>query len=168
VLCLHRRAPQFLNPDRSRAARPHRRNRSRRPLSDFVNPYNFLPAVPRDKVPPDSEFRDRAPVGHDHLRADHFTGTIRVTLTTVTPLLIPDAAQASENGDGHKTFPVRLGSDGKTPYLAPTAVKGMLRAAYEAVTNSRLGVFAGSSRTRGDQRLVTALAWRSDFPPRPA
>jgi CRISPR-associated protein (TIGR03986 family) len=40
----------------------------------------------------------------------------------------------------HKTFPVRIGIDGK-PYLPPTSIKGLLRSAYEAVTNSRLSVF---------------------------
>jgi CRISPR-associated protein (TIGR03986 family) len=29
------------------------------------------------------------------------------------------------------------------PYLAPTSIKGMLRAAYEAITNSRMGIFHG-------------------------
>jgi len=54
-------------------------------------------------------------------------------------LLIPDAAEMSED-NGHNTYPVRLGADGK-PYLPPTSIKGMLRSAYEAITNSRLSVF---------------------------
>ncbi|HID20898.1 MAG TPA: TIGR03986 family CRISPR-associated RAMP protein, partial [Planctomycetaceae bacterium] len=75
-------------------------------------------------------------------------------MTTQTPLLVPDAALATEYdqddpgqgiNEGHKSFPVRLGPDGR-PYLAPTSVKGMLRAAYEAVTNSRMSIFAGHDR----------------------
>src|SRR6202034_1746812 len=46
---------------------------------------------------------------------------------------------------GHKSFPVRLGDDGR-PYLPPTSVKGMLRSSFEAVTNSRLSVFEGWNR----------------------
>ena len=104
----------------------------------FHNPYNFVPALPRDKVT--GELGDRAPVGHGRYHPDRWTGRIAVKLTTVTPLLIPDASEITEAENGHKTFPVRMGADGK-PYLPPTSIKGMLRAAYEAVTNSRLSVF---------------------------
>lgn len=114
---------------------------------EFHNPYNFIPALPRDNV--SDELGDRLPPGHERYHADRFTGRISVKLTVVTPLVIPDAAAAtpySENQNtGHKSFPIRLGPDGK-PYLAPTSVKGMLRAAYEAVTNSRLAVFVGWER----------------------
>jgi len=107
----------------------------------FHNPYNFVPALPRDtKAIQDSELGDRKPVGHGRYLANHWTGRIAVKLTTVTPLLIPDAAEMTEDEQGHKTFPVRIGADGK-PYLPPTSIKGMLRSAYEAVTNSRLSVF---------------------------
>lgn len=104
----------------------------------FHNPYNFVPALPRDGV--EGELGDRKPVGHGRYLPDHWTGRIAVKLTTVTPLLIPDAAKMSVDDKDHKTFPVRIGVDGK-PYLPPTSIKGMLRSAYEAVTNSRLSVF---------------------------
>lgn len=108
---------------------------------DFHNPYNFVPAPPRntDKIQ-NSELGDRAPVpvGHSTYLDNYWSGKISVTLTTVTPLLIPDAANAT--GQDHKTYPIRLGLDGK-PYLAPTSIKGMLRSAYEAITNSRLSIF---------------------------
>ena len=104
----------------------------------FHNPYNFVPALPRDGA--GSELGDRKPVGHGRYLPDHWTGRIAVKLTTVTPLLIPDAAEMTEDENGHKTFPVRIGADGN-PYLPPTSIKGMLRSAYEAITNSRLSVF---------------------------
>ncbi len=114
---------------------------------EFHNPYNFIPALPRDNV--SGDLGDRFPPGHERYHADRWSGRISVKLTVVTPLVIPDAAAAtpySENQNtGHKSFPIRLGPDGK-PYLAPTSVKGMLRAAYEAVTNSRLAVFVGWER----------------------
>lgn len=102
----------------------------------FHNPYNFVPALPREGV--EGELGDRKPKGHGCYHKDYWSGRISVKLTTVTPLLIPDAAEMTED-NGHKTYPVRLDADGK-PYLPPTSIKGMLRSAYEAVTNSRLSV----------------------------
>lgn len=103
---------------------------------DFHNPYNFVPALPRNIE--NSELGDRIPSGHISYEDNLWSGKISVTLTTVTPLLIPDAANAT--GNDHKTYPLRKGVDGK-PYLPPTSIKGMLRSAYEAVTNSRLSIF---------------------------
>ena len=107
--------------------------------NNFHNPYNFIPALPRDKVTGD--LGDSKPVGHGMYHSDRYSGRISVKLTTVTPLLIPDASlEEEDNRNNHKTYPVRLGADGQ-PYLPPTSIKGMLRSAYEAVTNSRLSVF---------------------------
>jgi len=103
----------------------------------FHNPYNFIPALPRPTQDP--KLGDHQPIGHGCYEKDYWSGRIAVKLTTVTPLLLPDAAEMTEN-DGHNTYPVRLGKDGK-PYLPPTSIKGMLRSAYEAITNSRLSVF---------------------------
>ncbi|MDI9638259.1 TIGR03986 family CRISPR-associated RAMP protein [Geitlerinema splendidum] len=115
--------------------------RSKNVQSDrFHNPYNFVPALPRDsEAVQKSELGDREPVGHSRYLPEYWSGRISVKLTTVTPLLIPDAAEMTEDDNGHKTYPVRLGTDGK-PYLPPTSIKGMFRSAYEAVTNSRLSV----------------------------
>jgi CRISPR-associated protein (TIGR03986 family) len=109
----------------------------------FHNPYNFVPAIPRVGLPVDSELGDRPVTGHDALAADRWTGRIRVSMTVKTPLLLPDAARVSEPvTKGHKVFPVRQDSDGR-PIVAATSVRGMLRSAYEAVTDSRMGVFSG-------------------------
>ncbi|MBD1858241.1 MULTISPECIES: TIGR03986 family type III CRISPR-associated RAMP protein [Leptolyngbya] len=102
----------------------------------FHNPYNFIPAPPRTKAA-GTELGDRLPTPHDRYAEDQWSGKITVTLTTETPLLIPDAARAT--GSEHKTYPLRV-VNGK-PYLAPTSLKGMLRSAYEMITNSRLSVF---------------------------
>lgn len=106
----------------------------------FHNPYNFVPALPRDRVT--GELGDHAPIGHHVLHPDRFTGFVRVKMAVITPLLLPDAANAVDVGNDHKSFPVRVDAEGK-PYIPPTSIKGMLRSAYEAVTNSRLAVFAG-------------------------
>jgi CRISPR-associated protein (TIGR03986 family) len=99
-----------------------------------------------------NEFVDQAPLGHHIYHAEHWSGWIQVGLKTVTPLLILDAARASKNENDHKTYPVRVDSKG-VPYLPPTSVKGMLRAAYETVTNSRLSIF---------ERHNARLAFRMD------
>jgi len=119
------------------------------PTPVFHNPYNFIPAHPRNQNHED--LRDCPPVSQDRYHSERWSGTINVRLTTATPLLIQDAARAV-NYDldkkqvnygldkKHLIFPVRLGQDG-LPYIAPTSIKGMLRSAFEAVTNSRLGIF---------------------------
>jgi CRISPR-associated protein (TIGR03986 family) len=109
----------------------------------FHNPYNFVPAPPRKTDHP--ELGDHEPIGHHVLHPDRYTGVIRVTMTVVTPLLVPDAAKAVDCPNDHKSFPVRIDADDK-PYIPPTSIKGMLRSAYEAVTNSRLAVFVGHDR----------------------
>lgn len=108
---------------------------------DFHNPYNFIPALPRQGKVAETELGDRPPVGHHAYLPDHWSGTITVKLITKTPLILHDAAKVRVEND-HKIFPVRCGTDGR-PYLAPTSIKGMLRSAYEIVTNSRLSVFSG-------------------------
>lgn len=147
----HRKQPTPQRPDRLSSPAP---------AADFHNPYNFIPAIPRDRVT--GELGDLPPAGHERYQEGRFSGVISVRLTTQSPLLLPDAAATVEyDGEdpaqgiskGHKSFPVRIDADGR-PYLAPTSVKGMLRAAFEAVTNSRLGVFVGHDRELA-YRMVT-------------
>ncbi|SDR23476.1 TIGR03986 family type III CRISPR-associated RAMP protein [Thermostaphylospora chromogena] len=106
----------------------------------FLNPYTFIPAFPRKGLP--TELTDGPPPSRDVLRPTAWTGRIGVTLTVETPLLLLDTARhrppAKSEGE-HKVYPVHL-RDGR-PHLAATSVKGMLRAGYEAITNSRFGVF---------------------------
>ena len=109
---------------------------------EFHNPYNFIPAPPRNDVPQGSELGDREPAGHDRYRSGRFSGVIQVRMTLETPLLLPDAARALEDDQRHKTFPVRTDAAGR-PHVPPTAVKGVIRSAYEIATNSRLSVFHG-------------------------
>jgi CRISPR-associated protein (TIGR03986 family) len=109
------------------------------PEPRFHNPYSFVPVRQRDTTA--GELGDRAPTGHDRFHDGHFTGRVVVLLKCKTPLLIPDAAPAKEiNDKRHKSYPIRL-RDGM-PLVPSTSIKGMLRSAYEAVTNSRFGVFS--------------------------
>lgn len=130
-------------------------------MIDFYNPYNFIPVTPRDatnnKKLQGSELGDRPPIGHERYVPGYWSGRISVKLTTQTPLLIPDAAMAKVSGNDHKTFPIRM-IDGK-PYLAPTSLKGMLRSAYEAITNSRLSIFSNKGERLG-YRMSTNIGKR--------
>ncbi len=116
------------------------------PSGAFRNPYNFIPAVPPAAEGPLSQ---HAPLGHDRYRKGHWSGRIHIEIVAETPLLIPDTANATEATEdtnrkkkGHKTFDIRTDAASR-PLLPPTSLKGALRSAYEAVTNSRTGVFAG-------------------------
>ncbi len=127
---------------------------------DFHNPYNFIPTPPRT-MPRDSGLADAGPAWHDRLSSKLWSGKIHVRMTAATPLLIPDAAHVHElliqddhnHKKKHLSYPIRLGDD-KRPLVAPTSVKGMLRSAYESVTDSRLGIFSDHDDRLGWRRQV--------------
>jgi CRISPR-associated protein (TIGR03986 family) len=128
---------------------------------EFHNPYNFVPAIGRktkeeidigsnltgEQKQLAKQLCDDKPSGHDRFISDKLSGKLTVKMTVETPLVVLDTARVEVQGD-HKKFPVRVDADGK-PFINPTAVKGMLRSAYEAVTNSRMSVF-----TKHDERLA--------------
>lgn len=115
---------------------------------NFHNPYNFIPAPPRNTADPD--LGDHEPVSQDRFHPDRYTGCIRVAMEAVTPLLVPDPESCREEGNGHKTFALLLGKEGR-PLIPSSSMRGMLRAAYEAATNSRLGCFP---RKDNEKRLA--------------
>lgn len=131
--------------DTRREREPRQERNDDRPR-EFHNPYNFVPALPRP-IETAGELGDREPSGHDRFQETLLSGKLRVQMTVKTPLLLPDTARV-EVEEEHKTFPVRVAKDG-SPEINPTAVKGMLRSAYEAITNSRLSVFQSH-----DERLA--------------
>lgn len=106
---------------------------------DFHNPYNFIPAPPRNTSHP--ELGDHEPVSHDSFDLKRYTGILRVRMVAKTPLLLPDTEGVQEADNGHKTYPLRVRADG-IPLIPASSVRGMLRSAYEAVTNSRFGRFS--------------------------
>jgi len=133
----------------------------------FRNPYTFVPAFPRDGLP--KPLGDGSPLGadpgkpghgsgRDRLHPERWTGRIGVRLTVETPLLLLDTARktalsqeaGSEGADAHRVYPVQV--RGGRPHLAATALKGMLRSAYETVTNSRFGVFEAHDTRLGFRR----------------
>ena len=111
---------------------------------DFHNPYNFVPAIPRESIT--GELADRNPTGHDRFHPEKYTGKLTVKMTAETPLVILDTAKVEIDNNEHKKFPVRM-ENGK-PYINPTALRGMLRSAYEIVTNSRMSVIDNKHKER--------------------
>ncbi len=105
----------------------------------FHNPYNFIPALPRRDMP--EGLRDDRPAGHHRWHDQLWSGEITMTMTAVTPLLL---MREREEVERHRHLEVATcpGPNGKQVVdLAPTQIKGMLRTIYEAVTDSRFGVF---------------------------
>lgn len=142
-------APEFAYGAPAPEGRPDERPAALPLGHGFHNPYNFVPAPARGDAG-GGPLADGPPLGHDHLAEAAWTGVLHVELAAETPLVLVDAARAREDPrTEHKTFPVRCLLDG-SPDLPPTAVKGMLRSAFEAITNSRFGVWS----SRHDQRLA--------------
>lgn len=113
------------------------------PDAGFHNPYNFVPFHAPSEGDGDPLGQHR-PKPFTRYHADCVSGRIAITVETATPLLLPDAAAAERVADAderHRAYPARLDPVGGRPYLPPTTLKGALRVAYEAVTNSRLGAF---------------------------
>jgi len=109
-------------------------------MATFNHPYNFIPAFPRHDLPLGLE--DGRPAGHHRWPDELWSGEIAVTMKAVTPLLLMRESKVTGK---HRhlevaTCPGPGGTD--VVDLAPTQIKGMLRTIYEAVTNSRFGVFA--------------------------
>lgn len=103
---------------------------------DFHNPYNFIP-IPEYKEA--AGLKRGAPAGHGSWKPEMISGTLKVKLTAETPLLLLDTRAPRYDGE-HAIFDIRTNEEGK-PILSPTALKGPLRTTFEAVTNSRFGVF---------------------------
>lgn len=125
----------------------------------FINPYNFITALDRSVLatkPQSTGLEDQRPCGHHRYFEQRFTGWIDVELKVATPLLIPDPESEEirsipiddEKHKNHSSFSIRKRADG-TPDLPSTSIKGVLSAAYEAVTNSRLRIFQNHASPLG-------------------
>ena len=109
-----------------------------------INPYSFVPfAGEVEKKPLD----DYYPASESLL-----TGRLDVTMIAKTPLIVPDGANYQETAlqtntdtpDTHKTYTFYHVKDenGEMRYAIPgSSLRGVLRSAYEAVTNSCLPFF---------------------------
>jgi CRISPR-associated protein (TIGR03986 family) len=115
-------------------------------MTEFVNPYSFVSFG--DSSPDGQE----PPLGRDRARETGISGTIEVTFKVATPLLILDDSTktrvAGTDDSPHYLFRTRHDASGSIS-IPLTGIKGPLRAAYEAVTDSRMGVFEDHSRRLG-------------------
>jgi hypothetical protein len=111
----------------------------------FVPADNFVPLVDRQTLP--VALQDLPTRTHGRHLPDHYTGTIAVTITTRTPLLLPDQSRATPSrvdGEDVTVLPTRV-TPKRKPILDGSAIEGMLRASYVAVTASRFVVFGRHS-----------------------
>jgi hypothetical protein len=132
----------------------------------WINPYSFVWAPDRDS----GSSQEGLGTGLAATTADHWSGWLVVELRVATPMLIPDETRkwpvqvmvTTQRKDGetidektHWIYPTAVvDSESKRPRLPVTSFKGALRSTYEAITNSRYGVFDPGRRNRDDQTLV--------------
>ena len=103
----------------------------------FHNPYTFVPTPPRPlkniagKFAGDFNPLDKG-LDHDSLKDGLWTGHIPITLKTVTPLvLLKTEGEALPPEEPYDVL----------NYIPESSLRGMLRSAYEVVTNSRYACF---------------------------
>ena len=95
-------------------------------MANVVNPYSFVPLG----TAPARTSLDACYTG------PLLTGRLDYTLTTDTPLLIPDSAKVVKDEKiDHKRYPFFRLPDG-TPAIPGSEMRGAMRGVYEAVTNS--------------------------------
>ena len=110
----------------------------------FHNPYTFVPSPPRqDAIKAGGFAGDFDPLkcglSHASLKPDLWTGYLPIKLTTVTPLVLLKTDGEERSSTEHQTYDV-------LDHLPGSSLRGMLRSAYEAVTNSRYGCFSTDDR----------------------
>ena len=155
-----------VNPARPRGQRresqqPAHSNRSSSQQSEvssgetFHNPYTFVPSPPRQDAIKQGGFAgdfDPLKCGLDHafLKDNLWTGHIPIKLTTVTPLVFLKGDGEDRTTDKHQTYDV-------LDHIPESSLRGMLRSAYEVVTNSRYSCF------RNDDRLAYRMIPRESL-----
>ena len=93
---------------------------------------------------------------HASLQPELWTGYLPIKVTTVTPLLLPDVGDKERKTTEHQSYDM-------LDALPESSLRGMLRSAYEIVTNSRYACFRNSDRlayrmdTKEAIRLIPAI-----------
>lgn len=122
-------------------------------MRTFHHAYNGIPTL-RSKEP---FFLDAEPAPLDHLAPDTYSGTLKLTIETKTPLIT-----AWRDTNGRLVVPSASGNpDGATTardaMIPATSLKGVLSSAFEAITQSRFRVF-------GDHELQEQFRYTTDHP----
>lgn len=118
----------------------------------FYKPSKPVPTLNRSEVPENNPLADHAPVGHHRYRPERWAGSLSLSLEARTPLLLLDGFSCRVDDNGHKTFDTRA-------HLLRTQLKGVLRSAYEMITNSRLGCIV-EKQGLGDASFSKPLQYR--------
>ncbi len=98
-------------------------------MPNFVYPYNFVGIPERDG----EKTRPQREAAVSHKAWTGLTGKVTLSLRLFTPLAMPDAAKRTEQG-GYPCLPFLRTTRELT--IQGTALKGMFRSVYEALTNS--------------------------------
>lgn len=106
----------------------------------FRNPYTFVPTPPRPTKGFAGDFNPlKQGLDHATLKEGCWTGHIPIKLTTVTPLVLLKNDGTERDPKKHQIYDV-------LDFLPESSLRGMLRSAYEVVTNSRYGCFGNDDR----------------------
>lgn len=129
---------------------------------EFYNPYNFVSTPTRNldhdfcgDYDPSDPSREE---DHSRYWARRYSGTIPVKISTNTPLFITDPGSKTPLGDKdleHYCYDC-------LDYIPATSLKGMISAAYEAITNSRFRIF---SQKQHEKRLGYRLTANATLVP---
>lgn len=124
-------------------------------MSKFHHAYNGIPTLRSNE----SFFKDGEPAPLDHLAPDTYSGTLKLTIETKTPLIT-----ACRDTTGRLVVPSASGNpDGATTardaMIPATSLKGVLSSAYEAITQSRFRVF-------GDHTKLPQFRYTPDHKPK--
>ena len=124
-------------------------------MRTFHHAYNGIPTL-RSKEP---FFLDAEPAPLDHLAPDTYSGTLKLTIETKTPLIT-----AWRDTNGRLVVPSASGNpDGATTardaMIPATSLKGVLSSAFEAITQSRFRVF-------GDHTKLPQFRYTPDHKPK--
>lgn len=94
----------------------------------FINPYNFVPVnlnqTPRSDI--------------TQPQKNLLTGYLDCRIRCRTPLAVPDVSRRKEIGEEHFSYPF-FTIDGVTPMIPGSAIRGVIRAVYETLTDSCFG-----------------------------
>ena len=122
-------------------------------MKTFHHAYNGIPTL-RSEEP---FFKDTEPAPLDHLAPETYSGTLKLTIKTKTPLIT-----ACRDTNGRLVVPSASGNpDGATApedaMIPATSLKGVLSSAFEEITQSRFRVF-------GDHQLQEQFRYTTDHP----
>lgn len=128
-------------------------------MTTWHHAYNGIPTV-KDwhAVGRNGFVGNRPPSGHDYLRPNDLSGELRVSLTVVSPTVPGQGTK-----DGRVVVASRSGATGGTTNwddvsIPVSTLKGVLSSAYEAVTASRMRVFAGHDHVLTHRRTTQESA----------